>query len=163
MHLIVHYGDTMNQAQIKSLPFVEKAKTIIFSRRDLLMSIRRSAWWLFRHELDRVDPATGRLYTPRRALKNTLRWMDEQATFLERIKQEPTQLQKRLLQMLVDGHSQKQIALQLGISERTINTHFSRFRISVGAKTVYQALAFSVSRGWVKVSRPDRAKRGKPI
>ena len=84
-------------------------KDIIFAR-QLPLGVRRSAWWLYLHELNRIDIATGKAYTPRKALQNVLAWMDEQQVLLERVKQSPTQMQLRLIQMLADGKSQKQIA-----------------------------------------------------
>lgn len=143
----------------QTLSFVEQAREAIFSQRGLLISIRRSAWWLFQHEMTRTDPHTGQFYTPRKALENTLNWMADQAEVLERVKQEPTQMQRRLLQMLAEGKTPKQIAYELGKNARTLRVHFSHIRSRLGVETMYQVMAVAVKKGWVSVSRHERAEK----
>jgi DNA-binding CsgD family transcriptional regulator len=130
------------------------AKEVIFAQRGLLMSTKRTAWWLFEHELTRVDPYTGKLYTPHKALDNALKWLCEQYYRYERIRLEPTQLQRTLLQMLVDGKSQKQIAYELHRNHRTVRVHFDKLRERVGAESLYQVIALATKKRWVKV--PDQ-------
>jgi DNA-binding CsgD family transcriptional regulator len=134
---------------------IDVAKETIFEQTSLLTAIRRTAWWLFCHELSRKDPETGKLYTPYKALDNALKWMGEQSEMLERVKQEPTQMQRRLLQMLAEGKSGKQIALEIGIHEQTLRTHFSRMRSRIGVETMYQLIAVGVKKGWVRVPSTD--------
>jgi DNA-binding CsgD family transcriptional regulator len=134
----------------------EEARATIFAQKSLLLCIRRTAWWLFQHELTRTDPDTDKYYTPWRALENVLKWMAEQSEMLERVKQEPTQKQKRLLQMLADGKSQKEIAVELGVNPRSLRTHFFRMRSRLGVETLFQALAVGVRKGWVRVQRAER-------
>lgn len=155
----------MKQGMQKPSPFMAKAEKVIFSQQGLLMAVRRTAWFLFCHEMTRKDPATGTLYTPRKALSNTLRWMDEQAEFMERVKQEPTQLQRRMLQMLANGMSGKQIAYKLGIHEKTIRTYFRRLKAKLGVETMYQVVGISVKMGWIVIRQPERhvRKRSKPL
>lgn len=138
------------------LPFMKKAREAIFSQEGLLMAIRRTAWWLFEYQMRRQDPATGKNYTPGKALDSVLRWMDEQSEMLERVKQEPTQLQRRLLQMLVDGKPQKQIAHELQVSRKTLHFHLYRLRNKLGKNlTLYQVIAISVKKNWIKVRQAE--------
>jgi DNA-binding CsgD family transcriptional regulator len=132
---------------------IQTARETIYSQKGLLMGIRRSAWLLFEIQLKRTDPDTGELYTPYKALDNTLKWMAEQAEMLERVRHEPTQMQRRLLQMLVDGKTQKEISYELGINSRTIRTTLSRLRSRIGASTMYQVVAVATKKGWVRWSR----------
>src|SRR5512139_3027236 len=126
--------------QRSTLPYppsaIDEAMETIFAQQGLLLCIRRTAWWLFQHEMKRTDPATGRMYTPWKALDNTLKWMAEQCQMLERVKQEPTQMQRRLLQMLADGKSQKQIALELGVDARSVRVRFAKLRSRMGAESL---------------------------
>ncbi len=149
----------MKQPLIQSQCLI--AKETIFEQTSLLMAIRRTAWWLFCHELNRKDPRTGKAYTPYKALENVLKWMAEQSEMLERVKREPTQMQRRLLQMLADGKSGKQIAMEMGIHEQTLRTHFSRMRSRIGVETMYQVVAVSVKKGWIKVPPADQSNRPK--
>ena len=137
-------------------PLIDQARETIFEQKSLLLCIRRTAWRLYEHELERTDPDTGSLYTPWKALDNVLKWMAEQSEMLERVKQEPTQMQRRLLQMLADGKSGKVIAFELGIHEKTLRTHFVRLRSRLGVETLYQVMAISAKKGWVKVGRTER-------
>ncbi len=116
------------------------------------LGVRRSAWLLYQHEIDRIDPATGKNYRPRKALRNVLAWIDEQRLLLELIKQRPTPTQLRLLQMMVDGMTQKEIAFVLGKNVATTKLHFSHLRERLGVGTLYQAIAIATKRGWVRVS-----------
>jgi DNA-binding CsgD family transcriptional regulator len=114
---------------------LKPARETIYSQTSLLMGIRNSAWYLFTIQLRRIDPCTQTWYTPYKALDNTIKWMAEQAAMLERVKQEPTQMQRRILQMLVDGKNGKQIAYEMGIHERGLRGHLSRMRDRIGAET----------------------------
>jgi DNA-binding NarL/FixJ family response regulator len=128
------------------------AREMIFAQ-PLPLGVRRSAWWLYLHELSRLDPATGRNYTRHRAIKNVLGWMREQQVLIERMKQHPTQTQLLLLQMLADGKTQKEIAFELGKNYGTLALHFMHLRRRLGVETLYQVVAISVKRGWVRVKQ----------
>lgn len=132
------------------LAIMDTAKQTIFEQKGLLLCIRRTAWWLFQYELTRTDPATGKPYTPWKALDNVLKWMGEQSEMLERVKREPTQMQRRLLQMLADGKSQKQIALELGIDARNVRSRFYKLRSRLEVDTLFQAIAVATKKGWVR-------------
>lgn len=152
-HQVPSLHPSQTHALAHSASVMTTAKNVIFEQKSLLMSIRRSAWWLFQYELRRTDPDTGQLYTPYQALDNTLRWMAEQSEQLERVRREPTQTQKQILQMLVDGMTQKQIARELGINPRTIRVHFYKIRARFRVSTMYQVMAICVKKGWVQVKR----------
>lgn len=124
---------------------IEEAHKTIFGQRSLLLCVRRTAWWLFEYELRRGHP-------PEAALDHVLKWMAEQLDMLERVKREPTQLQRHLLQMLADGKSQKQIALELGIRVGSVRVRFARLRKRVGADSLFQVMAIAAKKRWVKVS-----------
>ena len=62
---------------------------------------------------------------------------------------DPTHLQLRMLQMLVDGMTQKEIALKLGRNHRTVRLHFQRLKHKMNAVSLFQVVAFSTARGWI--------------
>lgn len=135
---------------------LDQSKEAIFSQQSLLMAIRRTAWWLFIHEMENG-------YTHYEALDNVLLWMAEQSEMLERVKREPTQMQRRMLQMLADGKSGKQIARELGKNEQTLRGHFRRVRTRLGVDTMYQVMAISVKKGWITVKPTGTTGRLLPI
>ena len=138
----------------------KNAKDKIFAQ-SLPSRIKETAWWLYQHELGRIDPATGRPYSSRKALSNTLMWMDEQKLLLEVLKIRPNEMQRRMLQMLAEGMSQKQIAHALGKNVQTTRVHFARLRTRLGAETLYQLMATAVEKGWVKPKPYKEEKPGK--
>jgi DNA-binding NarL/FixJ family response regulator len=112
--------------------------------------VRASAWQLYEHELDRMDPHTGKPYTPRKALRNVMLWIEGQRKQQEKAKCSPTPRQRLVLQMMVSGMKQNQIAERLGISVRTLKYHFSSMKSRLGVETLYQVVAISVQEGWIK-------------
>lgn len=62
---------------------------------------------------------------------------------------DPTRLQLRILQMLVDGMTQKEIAFKLDRNHRTIRTHFHRLKHRLNAVSLFQVIALSTARGWI--------------
>jgi DNA-binding CsgD family transcriptional regulator len=131
------------------------AKDMIFQQ-PMPLRIRQSAWWLYQHELSRIDPVTGQTYISGKALSNALKWMEEQSLLLEILKQRPNEIQRRMLQMLAEGMSEKQIAHALGKNVRTTRVHFSRLRTRLGMETLYQLMAHSVEEGWVRLTKKDK-------
>lgn len=62
----------------------------------------------------------------------------------------PTALSERereVLRKIADGHSNKQIAQALGITERTVKFHVTSIRNKLGADTRAQAVALAAQRG----------------
>jgi len=130
----------------------EHAKEIIYAQ-PLPGAVKRPAWWLYQHELSKTRPT---IYTVEKTLTNVLLWMEEQRLLIEIIKVRPTALQQRLLQMLVDGKSQKQIAFELSKNPRTIHVNFSRLRKRISVDNLYEAVALGVSKKWIKVNKPEK-------
>jgi DNA-binding CsgD family transcriptional regulator len=67
-------------------------------------------------------------------------------------------IQKRLtprqifiLQMIVEGKTQKQIALELGISRTSVKVQMSKARSKTGAESIYQLVAMAILLGWCRV------------
>lgn len=56
---------------------------------------------------------------------------------------------RQLINMLAQGHSNQQIALQLDISEHTVKVHFSRLYKILGVNSRLQALNFAKTNGWI--------------
>jgi len=126
-----------------------KAKQIIYSQ-TLSLSIKRSAWILFRHELISVDPKTGRLFTRRKALANVLKWARAQKSRLDAGLKQLSPMQMKIVEMLVvEGLTQKQMALRLKRDPSTIKHHCERIRKKVGVASMYQVVAVAVDQGWV--------------
>ena len=128
---------------------IERAKKIIFEQKAPL-AVRRSAWRLYQHEINRINPATSRLFTPQKALSNILRWIAERQSRRRRLT--PTQMQ--IVHLLArEGLNQKQIAGRLKRRERTIKMHFARMREQLGVDSMYQVVAVAVQRGWIKAPK----------
>lgn len=129
----------------------DEARQIIFSQM-LPVPVRHSAWVLFLHETDRINPNTGKPYTTRKALSNTLRWMEHQKA-MGRIKRlSPKQM--TIMHLLVhEGLSQQQIAMRLNCSLRTIKTQVAKIRKRLEVETLYQAAARAAELGFVSTPR----------
>ena len=114
------------------------------------LSVKRSAWVLYQHELTRIDPRTRKPFTPRRALSNTLKWLAWQATRQDAAMKTITPTQRRILHLLVvEGLTQKQMALALGVETVTIKRHFTEIRKRIGVSSTYQVVAIAVEMGLV--------------
>lgn len=128
-----------------------KARQIIYAQ-TMSLSIKRTAWILFRHELTRVDPKTSQPFTRRKALTNVLKWASAQKSRQEAGLKQLSPMQMKILEMLVaEGLTQKQIAYQLKRDPATIKHHCERIRKKVGVDSMYQAVAIAVDLGWVTV------------
>ncbi len=111
-------------------------------------SVRRSAWLLYLHELDRINMLTKKPYTHRQALSNTLRWISQQKAKLRMKRLTP--LQRQIVHLMaVEGLSQKQIAERISRSPRTIEVRCKQIRMRLGLSSMYQVVALAVQRGWV--------------
>lgn len=130
-------------------PTLKLARATIFAH-EIPLSIKRSAWALFQHELDRMNPATSKAFSQRKALSNTLRWMAQQKKRQEKKLKKLTPTQNKIIHMLVvEGLTQKQMALRLNRELRTIKHHFAQIKIKVGLASMYQVVAVAVELGWV--------------
>ncbi len=137
---------------MKTSKTIEEAKRII-DQQEMPLSIKRSAWMLFQHQLDRINPATKKPFTPRKALTNVLKWMAGQ-----KVQQEFRQLtprERELVCLLVEGFTQKQMAVEMRCDLVTIKRHFTQIRRKIGAISTYQVVAVAVERGWVNAPRID--------
>lgn len=134
------------------------ARNIIYSQ-TMSLSIKRSAWILFRHELTRLDPKTGRTFTRRKALANVLKWANAQKSRLDAGLKQLSPMQIKIVEMLVmEGLTQKQIALRLQRDPNTIKHHCERIRKKVGVESMYQVVAVAVDQGWVIAPQPQGYK-----
>lgn len=131
---------------------MEEARKII-NQQEVPLSIKRSAWILFQHELIRINPVTSKPFTPRRALSNVLKWMAGQKAKQNLKKLTPTE--QRLVRLLVEGLTQKQMALELGCDPVTVKRHFAQIRRKMDLYSTYQVVAVAVERGWVNAPRID--------
>lgn len=132
---------------------LENARETIYAQ-EALLSVKRSAWALYQHELTQTNPLTHRRYTPRKALSNVLRWMAVQKKRGNMAPIELTPTQKQVLRLLVfDGLTQKQIAFVLHKSDRVVRDHFANIRARVGVTSTYQLVAIAVEYGLVAAPR----------
>ena len=131
---------------------IREAQDAIFAQ-DVSLGIKQYAWLLFQHEVARIDPGTGRPYTARRALQNVLRWMAGQKARQTTIRLTPAEL--RIMRLLVEGLTLKEIALEVGTSFRTVKRHMQNVRRKTGTISMYQVIAVAVDRGWIQAPRVD--------
>ena len=134
---------------------IQEAKQTIYAQEDMSLSIKRSAWTLFQHELGRTNPSTSKPFTPRKALSNVLKWMALQKSRRPEELRYLTPTHKLILQLMVEGLTQKQIALRLGRAERTVVRYCVEIRQLVRVDSIYQAIAVAVERGWVNAPKLD--------
>ena len=136
----------------------ENAHQTIYAQ-DALLSVKRSAWALYRHELAQTNPLTHRPYTRREALSNVLRWMQLQKKRGTMARIELTPTQSKILQLLVtEGLTYKEIALRLGRKSSTIKNHMAQMRTRVGLNSTPQVIAVAVEYGWVGAPVPNLQK-----
>ena len=141
---------------MKSTIALDEAKAIIFAQ-DVPRNLQRSGLLLFEHECGRTDPETGKKYTKEKALANVLDWMLESKARRERSRRMMlTPMERQVLQMLVNGLTQRQISIELKKNIRNVRRCFTRVRRRLGVGTLYQVIAISVSYGWVDIAHPDQ-------
>ena len=129
---------------------MQQAKETIDAQEAVPLSIKRSAWILFQHQLSRINPATGKPFTARRSLSDTLKWMDLQKQRHDAIMKQLTPMQKQIITLIVEeGLTQKQIAQRLGLEHITVRYHMSEVRKRIGAASTYQVVAVAVEMGWI--------------
>jgi DNA-binding NarL/FixJ family response regulator len=132
---------------------IVQAKQIIFSQ-DVPLLIKRSAWVLFQHELEKTNPATSKAFTQAKALLNTLNWITQQKKRQDDGLKNLTPTEKKIIQLLVvQGLTQKEIALQLEREYITVKRHLANIRRKVGVASMYQVVAVAVERGWVSAPK----------
>lgn len=108
--------------------------------------VRETALWLFAHEVQKVPQRADA------ALRNVLCWLDEQREKDKKRRLEPSIKERLLLRLLVvEGLTFKQIALRTGGKVSTTKKNFQRMRNRMGDITLYQLVALSVERGWIKI------------
>lgn len=135
--------------EMRPSKILKEAKATIYEQ-EMPLSIKRSAWELFQHELQNTNPATSKIFTPRKALSNTLKWMTQQKKRQVAALKKLTPMQKKILRMLVEeGLTQKQMTLRLQRSPTAIKHHMSQMKIKVGLGSLYQVVAVAVELGWV--------------
>jgi len=130
-----------------------RAQKIIYAQ-EVSQAIKRSALVLYQHELERTDLRTSKLFTPARALCNTLKWIEQQKEKRHMKRLTPTQRQIIIL-LAVEGLNQKQIAYRLKRDRGTIKMHFAQIRRQLGVVSMYQAVAVAVQRGWIVAPKVD--------
>jgi DNA-binding NarL/FixJ family response regulator len=133
---------------------MQEVKEIIFAQEGVSLAVKRSALKLYKHEMDKLDDMPSRRPSARKVLSNILKWMAGQAA-KEKYSRRLTSIELEILQLLVEGMPQKQIALELGCSHKRVKRHFSQIRRKVNVWSTYQAVAVAVERGWVKVPKLD--------
>jgi RNA polymerase sigma factor (sigma-70 family) len=132
-----------------------RAKQKIYDQ-DVPLTIKRSAWRLFEHELQRINPATSKPFSQQRALSNTLKWMVQQKERLDTAYKELSPTQKKIIDLLVlKGFTQKQMCLELGVTRDTVKHHYMRIKKKVGVTSMYQVVAVAVERGWVNAPQME--------
>jgi len=134
---------------MSSPKILREARSTIYAQ-EMPLSIKHSAWALFKHELNNINPATSKPFTHRKALSNTLKWMEHQKKRKVAALKKLTPMQNKIVHMLVEeGLTQKQISLNLNKGSTTIKHHLRQIRMKVGVASMYQVVAVAVELGWV--------------
>lgn len=133
---------------------MQQAKEIIYEQEGVSLGVKRSALELYRMEMEKMSMQPRKGYTERKALSGVLKWMAGQAA-KEKYFRQLTAKELEILQLLVEGMPQKQIAMELGLSAKTVKRYFSLIRKKTRVGSTYQLVAVAVERGWVKAPRVD--------
>ena len=56
----------------------------------------------------------------------------------------------KMLQMLSEGNTTPQIAVNLKMNRRTVEANLAKIKAELGAKTIAQAVAEAIRQGWIK-------------
>ena len=131
----------------------QAAQQVIYAQ-EVSLGVKHSAWKLFRYEQKRINPMTRKRFTTRKALSNVLKWMAGQAA-KEKLAGRLTPTERKILQLAVEGLAQKEIALELGCTLRTVQAHFTSMRLRVNVRSTTQLAALAVERGWVRAPKMD--------
>jgi len=62
----------------------------------------------------------------------------------------PTKCQRRILQRIAEGDTQRKIAFDLGVGYQTVKNHMLDVRKRIGAKSTENAVAIALREGWIK-------------
>lgn len=57
-----------------------------------------------------------------------------------------------VLELIVEGKSNKEVAIQLGISHQTVKNHITSILRKIGVEDRTQAVVYALTRGWVKLN-----------
>lgn len=135
---------------------VADPQSIIHARLDVSIKIRNAAWLLYCHEMEKT-PHSGE-----KVLVRVLIWIDEQKKREALRRLEPSAQDKYMMHLLVnEGMTFKQIALKTRRTLTNIKQHFRRMRQRQGIVTMYQLVALSVARGWVRMETDDQSGSSK--
>ncbi len=67
----------------------------------------------------------------------------------------PTDVERRLLECLVDGMSDKQIARATGSPLSTVASRVQRLLVKAGAANRTHLLALAIRRGWIEIEKEE--------
>lgn len=129
---------------------IPEAKEIIFRAEDIPLPIKRSAWRLFLHEIEKRDPKRKRAVSPKKALEAILAWMEVKKNQEDRAAYKINSMQRRILYLIiVEGFTRSQAAIHLDRSPETIKQYCINLRKQLGVDSFYQVVAIAIDRGWV--------------
>lgn len=129
----------------------ENARQTIYAQ-DALLSVKRSAWVLYQHELTQINPRTRRCYTPGKALSNVLRWVAFQKKREKMATIQLSPLEKEIINLMVtEGLTRKQVAYRLSMPDATVKYRLAQIRARIGLSSTYQVVAIAVEYGLIGV------------
>ena len=62
----------------------------------------------------------------------------------------PTPRQRQILQLMANGKTQREIAIEFGIAYNSVKNTMRYFRERIGAKSSFHAVAIAMRKGWIK-------------
>ncbi len=97
--------------------------------------------------------------------KNFAHWLQLQLESARRSYSEPgspfhplSEREMEVLNLVVEGKSNKEIAALLGISHQTVKNHITSILRKFGVEDRTQAVVYALKRGWVKLNREKPAQ-----
>ncbi len=92
-------------------------------------------------------------------------WLARQLDSVRRSYSEPgspfhplSDREMEVLELVVEGKSNKEIAAQLGISHQTVKNHITSILRKFGVEDRTQAVVYALKRGWVKLNYESRSQ-----